>query len=228
MTDQYVLSFDPGVESGVSLVGYREGEAPWLEAAWQFGGGVSGLLEWSRKTWLEEDSPEFGDWVPAGIRVENGVALMEDWEYLPSLGGGRMADEFVFQPANLTVICEKFTARNTKGFSYTTASLEPLRGEGALIALGIMPDYDKKEKRWRDPGYQYLVGGKDLPDKKKRQHRLLEETGFYIDRKVIGSTRPNYDDARSATAHGLKWLATEGKHKPTYDLISDWLERNPV
>lgn len=123
------------------------------------------------------------------------------------------------------VICESFTARSTKGFAYTTASLEALPVIGGLVALGLVDRADKK--RYRSPKDQYLVGGK-AEAAKKRQHRFLEDSGYYIGRKEIGETLKDYDDARSATAHGLAYIAKVKRHKPTFDLISNWVERNPV
>lgn len=115
-------------------------------------------------------------------------------------------------------ISEKFTARNTKGFSYTTASLEPLRGEGALIALGLMPDYTLAEKRWRDPALQYFSGGSGKAERKKRQHAFLKANGFYRTGKDFGTA--DADDFRSAAAHGINYIARELKHKPTFDMIA--------
>lgn len=187
MTD-YILSIDPGISTGIALIGYEPDSAPELVGAWQFTGGVNALVEWyAHLVWDQSGLP-------------NGVT-----------------------------VAEKFTARNTKGFAYTTAALEPLRGEGALIALGLMPDYDPKEKRWRDPGLQYLVGGKDLLDKKKRQHAFLKDIGFYRTNKDFPGSpaRDKADDFRSAAAHGLNYLARVVKHKPTFELIQDWIERNP-
>lgn len=131
---------------------------------------------------------------------------------------------FKWKSPKLSVVAEKFTARNTKGYAYTTASMEPLRGEGVLIALDLMPDYSPKEKRWRDPGLQYLAGGKDLADKKKRQHKFLKDIGFYRTNKDFpdSPSKDGADDFRSAAAHGLAYLAREVKHKPTFDLISNW------
>lgn len=169
-----VLSIDPGVSTGIALIRYAPDDPPTLEGAWQFGGGVAGLI---------------------------------DWYHDHETGG-------------CTVIAEKFAARNTRGFSYTTASLEPLRGEGALIALGLMPDYTPKEKRWTDPKLQYLVGGEDLADKKKRQHKFLKDNGFYKTGKDFGT--PDADDFRSAASHGLAYLARELHHKPTFELLSNW------
>lgn len=171
---KYVLSIDPGVSTGIALIRYAPDDPPTLEGAWQFGGGVAGLI---------------------------------DWYHDHETGG-------------CTVIAEKFAARNTRGFAYTTASLEPLRGEGALIALGLMPDYTVAEKRWTDPKLQYLVGGKDLADKKKRQHKFLKANGFYKTGKDFGT--PDADDFRSAAAHGIAYLAREIHHKPTFELLSSW------
>lgn len=93
-----------------------------------------------------------------------------------------------------------------------------------MIALGLMPDYRAAEKRWRDPSLQYLVGGKDLADKKKRQHRFLKESGFYVTGKQFGT--PDADDARSAIAHGLAYLARELRHEPTFQMMTEWTEKN--
>lgn len=194
---EYVLSIDPGKSTGIALLGYNE-ERVWLDGAWQFGGGVASLV------WFTSSSP-----LP--------LRLLSSGVY--SMGGS-----FKWTSPNLTVITEKFTARNTRGFSYTTDSLEPLRCEGALIALGLMPDYTVGEKRWRDPALQYLVGGASKTDKKKRQHQFLKDSGFYRTGKDVGT--PDADDFRSAASHGLAYLAREMKHKPTFELLTEWVERN--
>lgn len=46
MTNQYILSFDPGVSTGVSLVELPEDGPPRLVEGWQFTGGPVALLEW--------------------------------------------------------------------------------------------------------------------------------------------------------------------------------------
>lgn len=190
---KYVLSIDAGVSTGIALIGYAPDSYPTLEGAWQFTGGAMAL-----KRWIQS--------YPLPLRFGgSGISAM---------------GAFRWSSPKLTVVGEKFTARNTRGFAYTTASLEPLRGEGVLIALGLMPDYTPKEKRWTDPKLQYLVGGKDLADKKKRQHKFLKESGFYKTGKDFGT--PDADDFRSAASHGLAYLAREIKHKPTFDLISNW------
>lgn len=42
----YVLAFDPGKSSGVALLRYTDTEPAQLKFAWQFGGGIRGLLSW--------------------------------------------------------------------------------------------------------------------------------------------------------------------------------------
>jgi hypothetical protein len=111
-----------------------------------------------------------------------------------------------------TVIAEKFNARNTKGFAYTTASLEPLRCEGVLLAYDL-------PTAWVQPPQQYIAGGDGKADKKKRQHKFLKDTGFYRTGKDLNA--PDADDFRSAAAHALGYLARTG-HKPTFDLIAGW------
>lgn len=117
-----------------------------------------------------------------------------------------------------TYIAEKFNARNTGSFSYTTSSLEPLRCEGVLVASDLNPSYVQ-------PPQQYLVGGSSKAEKRRRQHKFLKESGFYRTGKDLDA--PDADDFRSACAHALSYLM-RGGHKPTYDLVSEWIERNPV
>lgn len=167
--------------------------------------------------YLPDEAPE----LVTGWQFKGGVGALKEW--LPENLGvyGVAGDgEWVWAEEPILVIAEKFTARATKGFSYTTASLEPLRCEGLLIGSDFMPDYSPAEKRWRDPGLQYLVGGKDKADKKKRQHAFLKDSGFYRTGKQLDAA--DADDFRSACAHGLAYLAREVKHKPTFELISEW------
>lgn len=227
MTD-YILSIDPGVSTGVALLSYEEDSPAKLVKGWQFTGGVAGLTAWRKTHWRDayRDSEWGYDFGPRfspdpGRFWDLHVETLYEEQYNSDTDD---YDQVETEKKNLTVICEKFTARNTQGFSYTTASLEPLRGEGALIDRGIMPDYTVAEKRWRDPGLQYLVGGKDKPDKKKRQHRFLKESGFYLTGKDFGTA--DADDYRSAVSHGIVYIARELKSKATFDMISEWTEKN--
>lgn len=117
-------------------------------------------------------------------------------------------------------ISEKFSPRPGQGFSHGLDSTLPLVCEGVLIDRDLLPEYTPSEKKWRRPADQYLVGGKDLADKKKRQHRFLKENGFYKTGKDFGT--PDADDFRSAASHGLAYLARELHHKPTFELLSSW------
>jgi hypothetical protein len=195
VTDQYILSIDPGKSSGVALIGYNDSDV-WLGRARQVEGGVSALVRWTARGVL-----------PLRL-VNSGIYGV--------LGG------INYHAGNLTVISEKFTPLSGGGFNQTLDSVEPLRGEGALIALGLMPDYP--DPKWRRPDRQYLYGGANLAEKKRRAHRFLKDSGFYVTGKDVGCKDAN--DARSAMLHGLSFLAQVVKHKPTYDLISNWTERN--
>lgn len=146
-------------------------------------------------------------------QVENGVIGLWDWVE---------TNVYTVGASNTTIISEKFTPLSGGGFNQTLDSVEPLRAEGALIALGLMPDYP--DPRWRRPDRQYLYGGGSLAEKKRRAHRFLKDSGFYVTGKDVGCKDAN--DARSAMLHGLSYLAQVVKHKPTYDLISNWTEKN--
>lgn len=170
---------------------------------------------------FEEDSPAE---LVEGWQFTGGVVSLDSWirdNYRgPSWGWQFKSGGRPYFPVR--VITEKFTARNTRGFSYTTASLEPLRGEGALIALGLMPDYTLAEKRWRDPSLQYFAGGSGKAERKKRQHAFLKANGFYRTGKDFGTA--DADDYRSAVAHGISYIARELKHRPTWDMIVTYSE----
>lgn len=184
MTDtQYLLSIDPGLATGVALLSYTEDSPAELVEGWQFGGGVTGFLDWVK-----------GDFDSAMDSVKSNLRMPDIW------------------------ISEKFQPINHSNYALTTASVEPLRVEGAMIALGLMPDYDVAEKRWRKPADQYVFGGKSKAEKKKAQHAWLKANGFYRTGKDLGT--PDADDVRSAMAHGLSYLARVLHHKPTFDMIA--------
>lgn len=192
MSDKYILSIDPGLSSGVALLKYTDETAPELVQAWQFGGGAETLDYWV-------DTPRLPlRLVGSGVYGASGVLR--------------------YRSESLTTIAEKFNARNTGSFSYTTSSLEPLRCEGVLLAHSLPDTYVQ-------PPQQYVFGGKDKADKKKRQHRFLKESGFYRTGKDLDA--PDADDFRSACAHALAYMMRTG-HKPTYNLVTEWIERNPV
>lgn len=228
----YILSIDPGVSTGLSLIAYDDTSVPELVHADQFPGGAMGLFRWLDRCWRGDtwdhynDEPMSRGLYSHTLNVPDRLDVNPMWDY--TYDSEEDGYDEVEVPPNLTVIAEKFTARNTRGFSYTTASLEPLRGEGVLLALGLMPDYEPKEKRWRDPGAQYLVGGKDLPNKKARQHKFLKDSGFYRTNKDFpdSPSKDKADDFRSSAAHGLAYLSRVEKHAPTIKLIQDWSEAN--
>ena len=107
-------------------------------------------------------------------------------------------------------ICEDFTARSTQDFSYTTASLEPLVGIGALVAMGLIDRSDRNQMC--APPLQYFVPGKSKAEKKKAQHKWLKDHGLYVAPKDVDS--PDSDDVRSSMAHAISWFRRQ-KHLPT-------------
>lgn len=125
-----------------------------------------------------------------------------------------------------TWICEKYSPRpsTATGFQQSLKTTLPLVCEGVLIGRSLMPVYTSGEKRYRDPGLQYFTGGTGKVEKKKRQHKFLKENGFYRTGKDFGTA--DADDFRSATAHGINYIARELKSKATFDMISEWTERN--
>lgn len=155
---------------------------------------------------------------------ETAPVLEKAWQFR----GGAEAlnewmDEYVsgsfalMNSAWVTSLCEKFNPRGSgQGFAYTAASLEPLKCEGVLIAHGL-PD------AYVSPPQQYFAGGKGKAEKKRLQHKALKDMGLYVTGSMVDS--PDADDTRSAIAHALSYLTRSG-HKPSYNMISEWTEKN--
>lgn len=112
------------------------------------------------------------------------------------------------------IICEDFTARKNDNFGYTTASLEPLVGIGALVALGLIDRKDRNQMC--APSLQYIMGGKTLQEKKTNRRIWLAENGFKVMPKDVG--QPDCDDVRSALGHAISWLR-RNKHPGTLALF---------
>lgn len=179
----------------MALLSYDVDTVPELVQGWQIGGELAGFLDWTETNLAlsVHDYDETTDFV--GI---------SDWPgWVP-----------------FTTVAEKFQPINHSNYALTTASVEPLRIEGAMVALGMMPDYTVEEKRWRRPVDQYLFGGKTKAEKKKRMHSALKDLGMYRTGKDLGA--PDADDFRSACSHALSYLARVVKHKPTWGLIQSW------
>lgn len=197
-----LISIDPGMSTGL-IVGTYSDDTPFeLSHAFQIEGGVEGFLKRVRHY---DDTDDFSD---------GGTCFSIDhhsgnWGESFCLWYGDMLsrDEEAESP---TVLVEKFTARGAAAgpFALRTEALEPLRIEGALLAMGV-------PVTWVSPAQQYFIGGKDKAEKKKRQHAWLKENGFYIAPKDVGCK--DADDARSALAHAISWLRKF--HKPTQDLF---------
>jgi hypothetical protein len=222
----YVLSIDPGYSTGIALLSYGEDSPAALVKAWQFTHGLRALNQWIHKHWRDSgwdhynDAPEYKH-----------LTVRDPYLWLSAEPTENPADyDAPWHPAQLTVIAEKFTPRPNDKFGLTLKSVEPLRCEGVLVDRGLLPDYDPeakvKPKEWRQPKDQYLVGGKDLVDKKKRQHAFLKDTGFYVTNKDFPDSpaKDQADDARSAIGHGINYIARGVKHKPTFEMMSEWSE----
>ena len=199
MTANYVLAFDPGKSSGIALLSYSETEPARLVKAWQFGNGVQGLLDWL-------DAHRLWDY-DCGYGSHEQIWILPMTAHPSSSGYVR--------DSQLTVISEKFTPLQGKGFAQTLDSTLPLVCEGVLIAHGIMPVYDSKEKRWQRPNTMYMYGGSTLAEKKKRAREFLKKHGLYVTGKELGA--PDNNDAVSAILHGIAYVVKTLEHRKTWD-----------
>lgn len=196
MSDQYILSIDPGLSSGVALGRVPEGKPYELVKAWQASGGLAGVVGW-----LDDLCAKQNDEWPWTAMVDGRLMYLEE---------------------EMTIIAEKFTPLQGTGFNLTMKAVEPLRIEGALVALDVMPDYP--DPRWRRPQEMYSYGGNSLKEKKALGRKFLKDNGMYVTGKTVG--QPDADDARSAIWHGISYAAKVLKSKETFQMIADWSESN--
>lgn len=188
-----LISIDPGLSTGVIVGTYSDTEPFRVTHAFQIEGGVDGFLDKFSMTFISNEDSED----PSGV-----YAL-------------QVGDEGVFLDVDsFSFLVEKFTARGSAnaGFSYRTEALEPLRVEGAILALGIKPT-------WVSPQQQYFMGGESKAEKLKNRNAWFKEhkdLGYYITGKDVGCKDAN--DARSALAHCISLLRRE-KHLPTLSLF---------
>lgn len=181
-----LISIDPGMSTGMAVGTYSDTEPFKLTHFFQIEGGVEGFISSAN---MRFDSGEYG------------------LDYL-NLKEVRISPNWMC-PDRTTLIAEKFTARGgaNSGFSYRTKDLEPLRVEGAMLAMGL-------DVTWVSPPQQYFSGGDGKAKKKQAQHRWLKENGLYVTGKMVGCD--NADDVRSAIAHAIAFLV-RSRHKPTIE-----------
>lgn len=175
----YLLSIDPGKSTGIALWAYEEETPAELVRAWQFDGGLTGFLRWWRD---EQSKPDY----PHNITIEQ------------MLGDDPVPD--------VSFVSEKFTPLQNKGFNLTLDSVEPLRIEGALVALGLLPDYGKAVPSWQRPAEMYWVPGKNATEKRRNQVAWVKERFPELHLTGKDVSAPDADDARSAIWHGMVWL----------------------
>ena len=199
MSDKYVLACDPGKSSGIALLAYNETEPAKLVKAWQFGNGVQGLLDWL-------DAHRLWDY-------DCGYGSHEQIWVLPMTA--HPSSSGYVRDSQLTAISEKFVPVPGKGFAQSLDSTLPLVCEGVLIAYGVMPVYDSKEKRWQRPNTMYMYGGSTLAEKKKRAREFLKKHGLYVTGKELGT--PDNNDAVSAILHGIAYVVKTLEHRKTWD-----------
>lgn len=186
---RYLLSVDPGKSSGLTLWTVPDTERAERIGAWQVEGGLAGFLGWVDR-WI--CFPDESDIWPTDVpEVE-----------IPGAG-----------IATVPFLClsERFTPLQNQGFSLTSDAVEPLRIEGAMIALGMIPHYDEAPDQWQRPAQMYLYGGTNLADRKKRARAWLKERDLLLTGKDVGCKDAH--DAVSSTLHALAWLRSH--HEPT-------------
>lgn len=200
---KYLLSFDCGKSSGVTLWSYSDQEPATRIGAWQFGGGAAGLRDWIE----EHYSNDFWDYY-------NDEECDPTWAFLDM--------NLYIDDEAVSLVCEKFTPLQGKGFSLTMDAVEPLVCEGVLIGLHVIPAYEQKTEQdcYQRPASMYFCGGSTKAEKLKRSRAWLKENGLLLTGKDVGC--PDADDAISSTLHALAWFR---KKKHYSSLVHYWGEQ---
>lgn len=186
----YILAIDPGLSSGIVLGKFSDTDPFERVAFWQVEGGLQGFLEWAESRWNWDS---------------------EDCTYY-------FTDPF-FPESQLIVCAEKFTPLTNKGFSLTLDSVEPLRIEGALVALGLMPaEFPDTGHRWQRPAMQYWTSGDSVAEKRRKQKAYIKKVrpDWYVTGKSVGCK--DAEDVWSGMFHALMHMR-HLKHQPTLKML---------
>jgi len=220
---KYLVSIDPGMSTGVTVGTYSDTDPYTLLNAYQIEGGVEGFLEFvdvrDGETFPDEKyytCVSFGKpFTEGGSSYYLVEEVFQECEWQADTrcdededgSKHQCYDTFVTSPT--TVVAEKFTARGSgNAFSYRTNALEPLRIEGALLALGLEPS-------WQYPQNMYfMVPSGFKGNKKSLAHKWLKDNGLYVSPKDVGCK--DADDVRSSILHALVYMRKIG-HKPTLE-----------
>jgi len=148
--------------------------------------------------------------------IQGGLrGFLEWWENinLGAMGGSEVCKQVLFAEKG----AEKFVPISHGSFSHTLDSTLPLVIEGALITLGLMPDYP--DPAWRSPAKMYFMGapGDSLATKKKKAQTMLKAHSLWATGKEHGHT--DGADVVSATLHSIAYLR-DRKHAPTLRAFS--------
>lgn len=193
-----LISIDGGMSTGIAVGTYSDTEPYTLTDAFQIEGGVEGFLRTVSYYTVDDDfSNAYGETF-FSVDTMRGFEGFVHWLTVTFDDDG--TSDTVF-------IAEKFTARGgANQFAYRTEALEPLRIEGAILALGIDPT-------WVSPQHMYFADG-DSKSPVTNAHRWLKEHGLYVTGKDVGCKDAN--DVRSAILHSVSWLRRQ-KHLPTLE-----------
>lgn len=153
----YLLSIDPGMQTGIVLGRYENDTQYERLGRWQVGGGLPGVVHW-----LE------------------GYSAPSELGPLKLLGWWWFEDSLVIFPGEMTVVCEKFVPLAAPR-TFKTAELEPLRIEGGLVVL-----LDDTEIVWQRASSMVLAGGNTPAQRKKASDDVLRRMGLWSTGKEVG------------------------------------------
>lgn len=133
-------------------------------------------------------------------QIEGGLEGFLDWDATTAY----MCDD---------AVAERFVPLAGQGFSHTAGSVEPLRVEGALVALAYMPA-DPTADGWQRASQQYWATGANAKEKRKKQKAWVKENHpeLYKTGKDVGCK--DAEDYWSALFHSLARMR-HLKHGPT-------------
>lgn len=122
----YLLSFDPGKVTGITLGHYSDTKAYERDAFWAVQGGLEGFLGWFGNHF----SPDYDSY------------NLTDYFY-PDEHGPEAREPITWAYADGQIVSERFVLRSQKFVADTT----PILIEGAMAALGMEPIYQLRSDK---------------------------------------------------------------------------------
>jgi hypothetical protein len=195
----YLLTFDPGMSTGITLGQYGEAYPYERLAFWQVEGGLSGLREWWSVHWELGEDGEGPYWNFPEAR----------WLFDRPL---------LIYVNETTHVCEKFVPLPVPR-TFKTAELEPIRIEGMIedrLDGNVIWQRSSAMVLSQRGVLSAMTDRQKTAARKRASDDVLRSMGLWTTGKQVGMKDAN--DVNSAQKHAVAYLRSI-KHRPTVDAL---------